>query len=65
MKITPQQLREKAQYAEDLGYRDHANLLRDAAETIESLTKPHPPNPSPAPMMGVSPITTSGTGGDE
>lgn len=60
MKITPQQLREKAQYAEDLGYRDHANVLRDAAETIESFTKPQPPNPSLAPMMGVSPTNTKG-----
>lgn len=36
-KITPKQLRDKADFAEELGYRDHANTLRDAADTIEAV----------------------------
>lgn len=42
MKVSPEHLRNKADYAEELGYRDHANLLRDAAETIEALQKQTP-----------------------
>lgn len=37
VKITAKQLREKASFAEELGYRDHSNTLLDAAETIEFL----------------------------
>lgn len=37
IKITAERLREKAAFAEELGYRDHSNALLDAAETIEFL----------------------------
>lgn len=37
VKITSEQLRQKAAFAEELGYRDHSNTLLDAAETIEFL----------------------------
>lgn len=37
VRITPERLREKAAFAEELGYRDHSNALLDAAETIEIL----------------------------
>lgn len=37
--VSPDNLRERADFADELGYRDHANILRDAADTIDALWK--------------------------
>lgn len=38
MSITQVYLNDKADFAEELGYRDHANILREAAAAIANLT---------------------------